>query len=418
MNSLAPVERNLILDGRGDPFTIKSLGGILAEVSTINGFPLQLTPRNTELLHYYLRFVAPNLVSIDGESQPIVFQKEVLSWQLQSPLMPNIGILMASTIQSLDRGIELDKNPESLAQKAKVLVFINQFLSGATKQGFDLIAPEAIKCVINLWFWGVGDTMRAHSRGIREMLRLRGGIRGLGDPVGECIIILTDYEIACCFEEDLYWQDGDPVKDQTMPIPTCWPEGFDSPLIPSSITFEENHYSLNVSHTAAKILDDVRFLATSITSDCSNRDSMLKTKSTAYWLYNRLKAMPRLPSEQSSTPKSELIQETIRLAALVYSGSIMSLTLFSQFLSPGILEDLYSTMMKVSLSTWKYIPGIFLWVMLILCPSTANDRRGRFIRRKMAVAGLSIGFEDFPLAISYLRGFWLVQRWIVENGEV
>jgi hypothetical protein len=60
-------------------------------------------------------------------------------------------------------------------------------------------------------------------------------------------------------------------------------------------------------------------------------------------------------------------------------------------------------------------PGIFLWIILVLCPSAASDRRGRFIRRKMAVAGLSIGFEQFPLDISYLIAFWLVQRWIVRQ---
>lgn len=77
------------------------------------------------------------------------------------------------------------------------------------------------------------------------------------------------------------------------------------------------------------------------------------------------------------------------------------------------------TMRKVSLSRWKKIPGIFLWIMLVLCPSSKSDKRGRFIRRKMAVAGLSIGFEDFPLGISFLRAFWLVQRWIVaQRGDM
>src|SRR5689334_18172006 len=97
-----------------------------------------------------LRHVAPNLVSIDGESQPSVFLTHVLPWQLQSPIMPNIGILMASTTQSLDSGVELVHNPESLTIKSKVLSYINQFLTSAGSENFHQVAAEAVKCVINL----------------------------------------------------------------------------------------------------------------------------------------------------------------------------------------------------------------------------------------------------------------------------
>jgi hypothetical protein len=72
-------------------------------------------------------------------------------------------------------------------------------------------------------------------------------------------------------------------------------------------------------------------------------------------------------------------------------------------------------MRKVALSRWKQIPGVFLWIMLVLCPGSKNDKKGRFVRRKMAVAGLSMGFDDFQASISYLRAFWLVERWITSN---
>lgn len=102
-----------------------------------------------------LRVVAPNLVSIDGQSQPAVFLTSVLPWQLQSPLMPNIGILMASTTQGLDRGLELEDNPESLTVKSKVLAYMNRFLS-VEQDAFDAVAAEAVKCIINLVVLEVG----------------------------------------------------------------------------------------------------------------------------------------------------------------------------------------------------------------------------------------------------------------------
>ncbi len=97
-----------------------------------------------------LRFVVPNLVSIDGESQPPVFLREVLPWQLQSPIFPSIGLLMASASQALDRGLDWEQHPESLAMKARALSYINRFLGRADKATFRSIASEAIKCVINL----------------------------------------------------------------------------------------------------------------------------------------------------------------------------------------------------------------------------------------------------------------------------
>lgn len=93
-----------------------------------------------------IRFVAPNLVSIDGQSQPFVFLAEVLPWMLQSPLFPSIGMLMASTTQSLEKGIEVVKNPESLAIKARVLTGINDFLQGE----FASVSLEVIRSVVNL----------------------------------------------------------------------------------------------------------------------------------------------------------------------------------------------------------------------------------------------------------------------------
>ena len=43
---------NLILDGRGDHRALRSFGGIIMEVNTLNGSPLAYTARNTELLHF------------------------------------------------------------------------------------------------------------------------------------------------------------------------------------------------------------------------------------------------------------------------------------------------------------------------------------------------------------------------------
>ena len=103
---------------------------------------------------------------------------------------------------------------------------------------------------------------------------------------------------------------------------------------------------------------------------------------------------------------------TIQLAGLIYSWSIMKLSPISHFDQSSVREQLFSQITEVGLSRWKEIPGVFLWVLLVACPGSKNNLQGRFLRRKMAVAGMGIGLEDFNLAISYLRAFWLVQRWV------
>ncbi len=77
---------------------------------------------------------------------PALFLKEMLPWMLQSPLFPHIALLMASTAQSLESGVDLDNNPEALGLRARVLSFTNQFL----QRDFDLIAGEALRSIINL----------------------------------------------------------------------------------------------------------------------------------------------------------------------------------------------------------------------------------------------------------------------------
>jgi hypothetical protein len=69
----------------------------------------------------------------------------------------------------------------------------------------------------------------------------------------------------------------------------------------------------------------------------------------------------------------------------------------------------------VNLNTWKQIAGTFLWILLVACPGTKDNVTGKWIQRKMAVSGMMIALEDYWVAISALRAFWKVQRWIVKE---
>ena len=83
----------------------------------------------------------------------------------------------------------------------------------------------------------------------------------------------------------------------------------------------------------------------------------------------------------------------------------------SQLYSPNLLIHLQSYISLVGLAKWKEVPGIFLWILLVACPSVINDHHRIFLKRKMTITGMTIGMEDFGLAIGKLRAFWKVQRW-------
>lgn len=229
-----------------------------------------------------------------------------------------------------------------------------------------------------------------------------------GSPTDVCS---TDYEIACCFESDLFLQSDDPVQQEEISIPVTWPIGFDCPLIPTAARFSARCSALGLTPAAAQVLDDIRFLVTSITHGEESQTKTSKARSTAAWLHRRLQELPT-ETITGSTREELCVQEAIRLAALIHSWSVSTLSQISEFDDPATIEKACAAMRSVSLTRWKKTPGIFLWVMLVAAPNTKQDIKGRFIRRKMAVAGLSIGFEDFNVGISYLRAFWLVQRWI------
>jgi hypothetical protein len=142
-------------------------------------------------------------------------------------------------------------------------------------------------------------------------------------------------------------------------MPNKCQERIYSPLA-FSTKFEDAIEILSLGAAAAKILDDVRFLTTSITSQSSNSDIASKIRSTASWLHNRVAASPEAPNRKAfGLPESDHMLNTIRLAALMYGWSIMHLKPISQFYQGNISDGLFSHINKVGLARWKELPVSF-----------------------------------------------------------
>jgi hypothetical protein len=175
---------------------------------------------------------------------------------------------------------------------------------------------------------------------------------------------------------------------------------------------------------AAEMLDAVRDLTVAILSslltDCKISTQDILTK--AHSIHGRLLTSYCPPNSSSLTTENSLITTTIYLAAHTYVTSISTLTPLSSLdppaylSSPTIQQTFYTSICAVSLSRWKQIPGVFLWILLVASPTSGNNPLGRWLKRKMAVAALSMSVEDFDLARSCLDGFWRVGAWVRNAG--
>jgi hypothetical protein len=201
------------------------------------------------------------------------------------------------------------------------------------------------------------------------------------------------------------------------PIPACYSEALKCPFLSSPTTFAQSRETLSLSLAAAEILDDIRFLTLSITSPDS-QSSTSKIQSTASWLQKQLE---RVPTPSALNPsESDLFLIIIHTTALTYTKCISTLSPFANAYTSSSLHALLSQIWLIPLARWKEIPGIFLWVLLVACPSAGNvdELQGRWLKKKMAVTGMTIGMSDFGLAIAGLRAFWKVQRWISRQREI
>jgi hypothetical protein len=152
-----PMHKTTII---GSPRTV---GGIVEMLNSFNEFPVKTSLRNAELFTFCKysyavtippahinnkdhQYVAPRLCSVDGGGFHPLFAKEILPWQIQSPLMPNVAILMSSATQGYLRDPTSEMSSETLVIRSHVLQLVNRFI----RQDFALVAHQAMRIVIHL----------------------------------------------------------------------------------------------------------------------------------------------------------------------------------------------------------------------------------------------------------------------------
>ncbi|KAH8659300.1 hypothetical protein BGZ60DRAFT_414992 [Tricladium varicosporioides] len=398
----------------------QSFGSYLSAAQCANISPADPSQENIELLHSFQQYVAPMFSSVDGRTAPDNFLNEWTPWILQSPLMPEISILLSLSIKCQLQGLDTPKCPNALAMRGNIYSLLGKFLTHNIERRIEQTIHAVLHLIGLESFWGESNVQLSHVKAIQNLLRMGGGIEQLTDLKLKKLLMITDFHWACSYERELLFHQSLPADFRALPIPNPYPENFDSPLLDFSSRFVDRKKIFGLEQEVAEMLDLVRSLTNSVLSSTSNK-RVPESDSYSFQLMalealNKLEAFPSL-SDLLHPGEEDLIYETCRMAACAYSFSILTKTPFSKglFADSEFRQQFYSNLWRVSLARWQEIPGIFFWLTLIACPGSGETYPGVRLKAKMTATSIYIMISDFDLAIGASRAFWTVQRWIARR---
>lgn len=185
-----------------------------------------------------------------------------------------------------------------------------------------------------------------------------------------------------------------------------------SPLLRSSLSFQDVTSSLSITQETAAVLDDMRFLTTLIISERDTKTDGEENKilKTAQWIHERTLALPSINDE--SQVIEDFIYECCRIAAGVYTTSILNRKPMSRSCSVQEILHFWEVMPRVPLSRWKSISGIFLWICAVLCPGAEWTIVGRFLKSLVSNLITDIGLNNWDVMVGCAEGLLAVHSWL------
>lgn len=116
--------------------------------------------------------------AIDGNPDPNGFYfKTYMPFCFQSPLLVNIAIFSAASYMHETNYID---KTTSIAIKGYTIRMLNDLLRSEHSGTSDEVIAGITHLLSDEWFWGARDDLQAHLRGLRELVRIRGGFNTLG----------------------------------------------------------------------------------------------------------------------------------------------------------------------------------------------------------------------------------------------
>ncbi|OAA61871.1 Zn(2)-C6 fungal-type DNA-binding domain protein [Niveomyces insectorum RCEF 264] len=314
--------------------------------------PLEATRLNADLVRIYVRLLARFKACLDGQPDAAnPYTRLFVPYCLQTPLLAQVAVYTAACF--LHETGHLDKRA-AVAYKGRAIQLLNAQLgapssttntttasSSSSSSASPLPTDDAITAVLQLimdeWYWGQADHLQAHLRGLREMVRLRGGLRYLGmNGLIAKLAVASDMAIALSMEMAPSLQDGRNRKnsgvggagagagagasgffdmaDFTTAAAAAAHVPFrvahNTPLVAALPSFAQCADALKLHPTTASILDDMRFLIAAVLAlppapparshdnnekkkeNKNNTAALKKVQTTAEWIHDRIRRLP------------------------------------------------------------------------------------------------------------------------------
>lgn len=235
----------------------------------------------------------------------------------------------------------------------------------------------------------------------------------------------TDYQVASTFEVEPFVY---PPRSAKLTMLTNYPEELDSPLLVSEEKFgESGHLRTFITPESCQLLDTVREIIQLIL--ISERPAALISTKASTLLFqttpvqmstikNNLK--PELPSTK------QLIHSSLLTASRILLAAIQSRTPLSKSCTNEDIMAINMSLWLVPLSIWKKIPGIFLFVLLVINPYVRDRPEGRFVKGMISAGGVGVEVAGYDSGITegegvascILRAMLKIQGWLASDGEV
>ncbi|KAK0719499.1 hypothetical protein B0H67DRAFT_599232 [Lasiosphaeris hirsuta] len=271
--------------------------------------PIPQTMQNHELLVIYVKLISQFKASLDGNPDPSnPYIKHHVPYCVQSPLLVHVATYTAACLlnETGHMGTTV-----AMAHKGFAIQQLNEHIR-STASPSDEGITGVIQLIVDEWYWGDTNELRAHLRGLREMIKLRGGFRTLGlHGLISKLAITSDVAIALSFEIIPFLQGGPEFEFLDNPqVPLRL--ALNTPFCPQLPRFASCDDVLHINPAVATILDDMRFLLATVLALPENASpkELQKVHSTSAWIYDRIRGLPpdgpaaRRPSTATSPAAS------------------------------------------------------------------------------------------------------------------
>lgn len=253
-----------------------------------------------------------------------------------------------------------------------------------------------------------------------------------------------------------------------------------TPLVSPLPRFIDCAEALKLHPATASILDDVRFLISTVLAlpDAASAKELQKVCTTSAWIHDRISKLPdysplvRCPSTAAPTgaaaddkgslnsggvevsddvkhgdvqqgdagsgpsgtgsgiqgqkgeqgqefvvPRAEpeppdYLYQSVRLAALMYSRAIMERQPFSSVVAQADFLQLWTTMWRVPLATWKGVLGVFNWAVLPVTPAASGTPHDRSVKSMLTNSTLQMSLDNWELTSGAMKAGLSLQRWL------